>query len=160
MTTVLRITKQADYGLILLVRLAAEPGRVHPAADLATAAGLPLPMAGKILKRLAHEGLLESQRGAGGGYSLARDPATIDVAAIVTALDGPIALTDCLAHGPEECDHAAGCPTQGHWHRISQAIRQALEGVTLADLCRPAVPPLVRLDAIAVRTPAREAART
>ncbi len=157
----LRITKQTDYGILLLVRLAHEPGRTQPAADLAAAAGLPLPMAGKILKRLARAGLLTSHRGAGGGYGLARDPAAIDVATIVTALEGPIALTDCLAHGPDECNHAAGCPTQGHWHRISHAIRQALEGVTLAQLCRPAAPAppaLVRLDAIAVRAPAREAA--
>lgn len=133
----LRITKQADYGIILMVRLAAEPARVHAAVDLASAAGLPLPMAGKILKRLAHEGLLVSRRGAGGGYSLARDPGSIDVAAIIAALEGPIALTDCLAHGPGGCDHEAGCPTQGHWYWISRAIRDALGGITLAQLCAP-----------------------
>ena len=71
----LRITKEADYGIVLLSHFAAGgDGSVHTARDLAEQAHLPLPMVGKILKSLARNGLLLSLRGVHGGYRLARSP--------------------------------------------------------------------------------------
>lgn len=130
----LRITRQTDYGIILMTRLAEEPGGVRTAAELAAATRLPLPMVSKVLKGLARRGLLSSQRGAAGGYSLARAPEAISVAELIAAIEGPIALTDCIAHGPGRCGQSGCCPTQGHWHLINAAIRRALEGVTLAQM--------------------------
>jgi FeS assembly SUF system regulator len=134
----LRITRQTDYGVILLTHLAAHSGEVYNAPELAADAGIPLPMAGKVLKTLTRAGILHSHRGATGGYSLARPPAEISVAQILTALEGPIALTECIALGPGECDQEVGCPTRGNWQRINLAVHQALEGVSLADMTRPA----------------------
>lgn len=134
----LRITRQTDYGVILLTHLAERPGRVYNAPELAAETGLPVPMAGKVLKILARAGLLASQRGARGGYILARSPEAISVAEVITALEGPIALTDCLTHGPGECGQLAGCPTRGNWHQINAAVQHALARISLAEMARPA----------------------
>lgn len=132
----IRITKQADYGIVLLSYIAAEPsGRSWNARDLAQISHLPLPMVGKILKALVRKGLLVSHRGVKGGYNLARTPEAITVADIVAALDGPIAMTACAAH-PGDCELESNCPSTSHWNRISLAIRSALEGITLAEMSR------------------------
>lgn len=131
----LRITKETDYGIVLLIFFArAAWGSMHNARDLAADARLPLPMASKILKRLARYGILESHRGVKGGYSLARRPSVISVAEIIEALDGPIGLTECSV---SSCDRENGCPGRGPWQRINKAVRMALENVTLADMAAP-----------------------
>ena len=134
----LRITKQTDYGLIALTQLAVSPERVRSAAELAAAGGLPAPMVSKVLKVLGRAGLVESVRGAAGGYRLSRASENLSVAEIVAALEGPIAITDCLATA-DACQHQALCPTHNHWHLINNAIQEALSQVTLADLVQPAL---------------------
>jgi FeS assembly SUF system regulator len=137
----LRITRQTDYGVVLLAHLATHPERSYNAPELAAEAAIPLPMAGKVLKALTRSGLLRSQRGVAGGYQLARPAAAITVAEILTALEGPVALTDCIAHGPGECHQARGCPSRLNWEHINQAVLAALEGVSLADMTGPTRPP-------------------
>jgi len=133
----IRITKQTDYGIVLMTHLAEAPERRYSGPDLAAEAGLPLPMVSKILKLLARDGLLESHRGVKGGYALARSPEEITVDEIIAALEGPIAITECIEHAPSDCDHEAVCPTRGNWQKINQAIRQALEQITLAEMTHP-----------------------
>ena len=96
-------------------------------------------MASKILKGLVHAGLLVSYRGAKGGYGLARSARDISVADVIVALEGPIALTACIEHGPGECDIEALCPARANWQRINDAIREALEGITVMEMAQ-AVP--------------------
>ena len=99
----LRIRRLTDYGIVLLAHLASDPrGATHNARELSAQTGLPLPVVSKILKHLTHSGVLVSQRGAKGGYGLARDARHITVAEIVSALEGPIALTEC-ADGEGQC---------------------------------------------------------
>ena len=93
----IRITKQTDYGIVLLTHLAANPERQYTAPELAAEARLPLPMVSKILKLLARDGLLASHRGVKGGYSLARPAEEISMAEIIAALEGPIAITECVS---------------------------------------------------------------
>jgi FeS assembly SUF system regulator len=132
---VLRITKQTDYGIVLMTLFAARrEGDAKSARDLALETGLPLPMVGKILKLLVREGMLASQRGARGGYRLSRPAAQINVADIVRALEGPIAITECVEVGPGECRFLSGCALQPNWLRINQAIQDALQGITLMDM--------------------------
>ena len=100
----IRITKQTDYGIVLLTHLAAQPERQLNAPELAAETQLPLPMVSKILKLLVREGLLLSHRGVKGGYSLGRPPAEITMAEIIASLEGPIAITECI-------DVAATAPT-------------------------------------------------
>jgi len=142
----LRMTKQTDYGFVLLSQLAAAPDRVANAPDLASETRLPLPMVSKTLKLLARHGLLRSHRGVKGGYSLRRPPGEITAAEILRALEGPVALTVCIDGTPGECDRGAFCQVRGHWQAINRAIDTALAGVTLAQLALPGgQPDLVRL---------------
>jgi FeS assembly SUF system regulator len=136
----LRITKQTDYGIVLLTHMASTPARQAAATELAHEAALPAPMVAKILKLLARAGLLQSHRGAAGGYSLARPPEEMSVADIITALEGPIAVTECTDGEPGLCHQEASCPVRSNWNRINQAIREALEGISLAEMTHPVAP--------------------
>lgn len=141
----IRITRITDYGIVLMSHLAMAPERLYNAPDLAADARLPLPMVSKVLKQLSRAGLLESQRGVHGGYALARPAEAISVVEIIGALEGPIAMTECIDGAPGDCEHEPSCPVRSNWHRINQAIREALDGITLAEMSHPAPARLVRL---------------
>jgi len=131
----IRLTKQADYGIVLLTQLAST-GQA-PATELALQTHLPGPMVSKILKLLARSGLLVSHRGVRGGYELGRSAAEISVADVILALEGPIALTECSEHSDHECSYEAFCRVRENWQRINRAVREALENITIADMARP-----------------------
>jgi len=135
----IRITKQTDYGIVLLTHLAAQPLRHLNAPELASETQLPLPMVSKILKVLVREGLLLSNRGVKGGYSLARRPDEITMAEIIAALEGPIAITECIEVS-SDCSHEQLCPVRSNWQRINAAVREALDGITLAEMAMPLSP--------------------
>jgi FeS assembly SUF system regulator len=137
-STMIRLSRLTDYGIVLMSQLAAAPERTYNAAEVASGVGLPLPTVSKVMRRLAKRRLLTSHRGAKGGYSLARPPGEISVGEIITALEGPVSLTVCTGgRSPGTCKHEPRCPVQGHWQRINNAIRCALESVTLADMTAP-----------------------
>jgi len=134
----LRITKITDYGVLLLTRLADAGARgTRNARDLADELDLPLPTVSKILKTLTRAGLLASHRGARGGYALTRRPEQISITEVITALDGPVALTRCGAEA-EGCPREELCGVSANWQIISDAVRAALEKITLAEMVRPA----------------------
>jgi len=130
----IRMSRLTDYGIVLMSYMAAHPDRVHTAAEVATGARLPLPTVSKLLRVLAREELLLSQRGVKGGFSLARSAGAITVGAIIGALEGPVSLTVCTTGPRGECEHEPMCPVRGPWQRINRAVRQALEGITLAEM--------------------------
>jgi FeS assembly SUF system regulator len=142
----LRVTKQADYGIVLMTHMAIDPERRCTAPELASETMIPLPMVSKILKILSKSELLLSHRGVKGGYSLARDPGEITVAEMITALEGPIAFTECIEGAPGFCTQEAVCRLRSNWQRINMALTRALEGISLAELAQP-MPALVRLGA-------------
>lgn len=131
----LRISRLTDYGTVVLARLAESRDRFASAAEVAGATGLGLPTVSKLLKMLAKSGLVDSARGAQGGYRLARDAREISAADVIDALEGPVSITDCSAHD-RHCDLEATCSVGGTWQRINRAIRQALDEISLADLLR------------------------
>jgi FeS assembly SUF system regulator len=133
---VIRLSKLADYGIVIMTNLARQPGRHHNAPEIAARSHIPQPMVSKILKALARAGLLTSQRGAKGGYGLARPAEAISVAEVISALDGPIALTACIEDGPGGCEIEALCPARANWHRINDAIRSALDGISMAEMAQ------------------------
>lgn len=133
----IRITREADYGILLMTGLAQADGQPRSAAALAQRRQLPLPMVSKILKTLARAGLLVSQRGAQGGYSLARPPADISAADIIGALEGPIAITECSGESHDGCSRLDHCEVSGHWPRINQVIYAALQNISLLEMSRP-----------------------
>lgn len=132
----LRIAKLTDYATVLMVRLAREPARCFSAAQLADELGLPQPTVAKLLKRLLQAQLLASVRGVAGGYSLAHAPRAISVADVVSAIEGPVALTECT-RGAGNCSLERNCATRANWQLISRAVRVALEAVSLADMAMP-----------------------
>ncbi len=84
-----------------------------------------------------------STRGAHGGYRLARPLSSISVAEVIVAIDGPIALTSCV-DGGSGCESQSLCPVAGRWDPVNDAIREALLGITLADMSE-ALPRALRL---------------
>jgi len=141
----IRMTKTADYAIVLLTRMASEADRIFNAPELAHDAQLPAPTVSKVLKILARDGLLASHRGAKGGYSLQRPPEEISVEEIISAVEGPIGITECIDDTPGECGQEPVCPVRGNWQRINEAIRQALGGITLAEMAPPAAQELVTI---------------
>ena len=133
----IRITRETDYGIIVLAFMARNRQHSFSAATLAKEGGLPLPMVSKVLKVLAKAGLLVSQRGARGGYTLARPPEAISAAEIIDALEGPIAITECSSGLPSACVHEGHCAVSNHWHRINSAVREALGNISLFEMSRP-----------------------
>lgn len=133
-----KISRLADYGIVLLTGMARKPLETSwTARDLAETSRLPLPMVSKVLKLLAREGVLASHRGVKGGYSLARHPGAISVADIIRALDGPIALTNCVEHAPGCCDFQTGCSVRVHWELINAAVISSLQAINLAEMANP-----------------------
>ncbi len=105
------LSKLADYGVIVASHLAADPDRQETAAAIAAATRLPPATVAKLLKALAHAGLVSATRGAAGGYRLARLP--------------------------EDCDRTNYCPTRPHWAAINRAVGAALSAVSLDEMIGP-----------------------
>jgi FeS assembly SUF system regulator len=147
-----RISRLTDYGIVVMAHLAeCEDDDSHNARELAEQTQLPAPVVSKILKSLTRAGLLTSQRGSKGGYSLARIPGEISVVEMITALEGPVGITECTIH-PGACAQESSCQVRDPWQRINAAVRAAMEQITLADLAKPIDPagsfvPLVGLGA-------------
>lgn len=132
----LRVSKLADYGTVVMASMARDPHHVHSAAEMAARIGLAAPTVSKILKLLARNGLVTSSRGAKGGYRLHCDPAQISVAQIVGAMDGPIGMTECSTT-PGACAQEAACTIRPHWQTINHIVLEALQRVTLEQMTRP-----------------------
>ena len=143
----IRLSRLADYGVVLMTHIATLADKMHTAHAVATATHIPEPTASKILKALARADLLDSHRGANGGYTLARTPAEIRVTEVIVAVDGPIALTSCLDAEGTDCTLLSTCPTRTNWQTINDAIHHALDEVSLADMMGPMaafIPPFER----------------
>ena len=129
----LRLSKLADYAVVVLVRLS-RGDAVQTSPGIATITGLPEPTVAKVLKALASGGLVISQRGARGGYRLARPLATIQVADVVAAIDGPVHLTACVDGSSASCETGHSCSCRGGWDKVNEAVMQALGTISLADI--------------------------
>ena len=148
----LRISKLADYGTVVMVYLAKRSQILCNARDIALHTHLAVPTVSKLLKRLTAAGLLSSVRGVAGGYRLQRSASQISVTEIIYALDEYRGLTECSLQ-PNECSLRGFCHVQGNWQLISQGIAAALDSVSLDDLAKPALMAidLDRIKALAVK---------
>lgn len=133
-----KISRMTDYGVVVMAQLAhASDAVVVTAPDLASAAGLPAPSVAKILKRMARGGLVTSHRGIKGGYALARPAREINVADIIVAIEGPVAITACVDGAEGGCVVESLCPIRGCWDRVNAAVMRTLESMTLAEIASP-----------------------
>ncbi|PCG14231.1 MULTISPECIES: SUF system Fe-S cluster assembly regulator [Sphingomonas] len=139
----MRLSSLTDYAVVLLSAAARHCGGLARmnATRLAEETGVPLPTAQKLVSRLAAAGLIDSTRGTGGGIRLSRPPATITLADIIEAVEGPIAMTACVDAGHHDCGIAGNCRVKPHWNAVNRAVRGALAGVTLATLAAEAAAP-------------------
>ena len=135
-------TTKAEYGVRLLVELGRQrDGRPRSLKAIAEAEGLPLAYLERIVALLKKAGLVESTRGAHGGYRLTRRPAEVHMDELVLALEGPIAQMDCFGGDAarhvacsHESDHGHGCATKLLWTRVQGGVLKALQKTTLAEL--------------------------
>ncbi|MFV0625121.1 SUF system Fe-S cluster assembly regulator [Sphingomonas sp. ac-8] len=130
----MRLSSLADYAVVMMSATARHCGGVARlnATRLAEETGLPLPTVQKLVSRLSAAGLIETGRGAAGGFRLARPAAAISLVDIVEAVEGPIALTTCVDEG-RECS-VGNCRVRPHLQLVNDTVRGALAGVSLASL--------------------------
>jgi Rrf2 family protein len=136
----MRISSRCEYGLRAMVFLATQDDeRPVPLPEIAAHEDIPAPFLERILARLRDSGLVRATRGVSGGYQLAVPAADITVGDVVTALEGPLTLVGCL---PDDgaCARAESCASKVVWRRLETAISGALNGITLDELTREAVP--------------------
>lgn len=133
----IKLSKLSDYAIVVLSRLAAERGEVITTSMLSIETGIPEPTVSKVLKLLSKQKIVLSVRGANGGYKMERAPTDITVTELITALEGPIALTTCLEPAHNDCMIDALCPLKGGWSKVNMAVKSALDKVALADLLIP-----------------------
>ena len=143
----LKLTKKADYGLIAMRHLAqhSELGACS-AKDLAGIYSLPQEALAKILQRLTKAGLLESQFGTNGGYTLARDPRTITALEVIRAIDGPLFMTSCSTP-VRGCGQSERCTVREPLRKVSRSIEKVLQRLTIWEMTdkQPRPAPLVSL---------------
>lgn len=131
----IKLGKLTDYAVVLMVQMVREGEALSRSANqLAEKTGLPEPTVAKVLKQLSQSKLVESVRGAAGGYKLAGKGGGISICAVIEAMDGPIAITSCV---DSLCKTETTCPAKGKWTPVNTAIRAALEAVTIADMAAP-----------------------
>lgn len=137
----MRLSNLADYAVVTMSAAARRAGPARfSAAQLAAETGLPLPTVQKLAGMLVVAGLLRSVRGARGGLQLARPAASITLAEIVEAVEGPIALTSCVDNGRHDCALEGSCAVRPHWGVVNDALRGALAEVPLTRLAQIEVP--------------------
>ena len=130
----LKLTNAADYAIRCMLYIASFPEeRVVLRAEVAEAQNIPPSFTAKILRELVRAGLLHSSRGVNGGFSMARPAAEVDLLQIVEAIEGPVALTDCIPD-PGDCEHSANCPACGVWGEVQAHIVRILRDATLEGL--------------------------
>jgi Rrf2 family protein len=130
----LKLSKKADYGLIAVRHLAAEPAvGARSAKEIARLYGLPLELLAKILQKLAKNGLLISQHGTNGGYALAKAPSEITAFEVIRAIEGPLFITSCITDR-RECGQMIRCTVREPLQRVNETLVKALSEVTIASL--------------------------
>lgn len=129
----LKISRLADYGMVLMHRLIDDHSAKLSAKQLADVTRIPLPTVSKLLKQLSDAKLVYSERGVQGGYRLLRPPETINVAEVISAIDGEIALTDCLSQG-STCNLIEYCGLRSNWQYINNQVTSLLAGISILDM--------------------------
>jgi Rrf2 family protein len=128
----LRLTKKADYGLMAMKHLA-ERSRACSAKDIAESYGIPQEALAKILQRLAKAGLLRSQQGINGGYTLARAASSISAFEVIRAIEGPFFITSCVTVRGE-CDQTSRCTVREPLRKVNDSIEDVLKNIMLSQM--------------------------
>jgi Rrf2 family protein len=131
------ISTRSRYGLRFLVELRRRYGTGPiDLASIAEHQDIPEGYLAKLAATLRNAGLVRSERGAGGGFELAKPAERISIHDVVEILDGQVSLLDCTTD-PSRCPRSADCPTLPVWKGLETVIRNYLEGITLEALAKP-----------------------
>ena len=129
----LRIGKMADYALLVTNQLVKTTDELCTSEDLLQATQLPPATVRQLLKKLVDAGIVKSHRGAKGGYRLSNNPQTFTVADVISAIEGPIALTQCTQQ-LGNCDLEDHCDLKHNWNYVNQMVNTLFNHITLADM--------------------------
>ncbi len=132
----LKIGKMTDYAMMVLSTLAKEPELVMSSASLADSLQLPVTTVSKILKTLGDSGIVSSVRGAEGGYHLGKPAISINVAEVIEAMEGDLAMTECC-ESTNLCSMGSSCSMQDNWVKINQLIKSLLSRLSILDMAGP-----------------------
>jgi Rrf2 family protein len=131
----LELSRKSDYALRALIYLARLPShRFGRVSEISKAKDIPQAFLAQILPMLANRGLVKSQQGAHGGYSLARTPAEINFLEVIEAVEGPLRLNKCVDGDHSDCSILDACEMQHVWTRAQQQTADFLRRVTMADM--------------------------
>jgi FeS assembly SUF system regulator len=131
----IRFSKMADYGVLLLGHLAHNDDGLASSAELAETFHMPRPLVANLLKEFSRAGLLESRRGLHGGYRLARPATEISLLDVLNVIDGPVQLIECAADElVQACGYEDVCPSRSPMQSVHRRIVKLLEGITLSEL--------------------------
>ena len=155
----LKLSKKADYGLIAVRHLAMKYATgACSSKEIARAYGIPTELLAKILQKLVKKGLLVSQHGAEGGYTLARPPASVTVFEVIRAIDGPLLITSCITSHGDSCSQSNTCTVKEPLSKINEIIVQALSSVTISSLEENgSVPPAAGPALVQIESPGQHA---
>lgn len=128
----LRIGKMADYALLITNQMVIAD-QLSTTEALASATQLPLATVRKLLKQLVDANIVKSQRGAYGGYTLAKDPKHLSIADVISAIEGPIALTQC-ASDLGTCNLFDRCALKNNWSLLNDIVGEVLQKISLTDM--------------------------
>jgi FeS assembly SUF system regulator len=126
----IRISRMADYALLVVLNMCGRNDLITQ-DSLCQLTTISLPTVRKLMRSLTHNDLVESVRGSHGGYKLSSQPDQISIAEVIEAIDGPIALTECVKSDGGDCELADTCGLQGNWNIVNRLISNALHNVTL-----------------------------
>jgi Rrf2 family transcriptional regulator, nitric oxide-sensitive transcriptional repressor len=133
----MRLTKHTDYSLRVLVYLGVGPGRIATVEEVAAAYAISRNHLMKVVHRLATHGWIETQRGRGGGFRLARDPSAIGLGAVVRLTEPDFAVVECMDPHSDGCVIYDACALHGVLEDATNAWFAVLDRYTLADLLEP-----------------------
>lgn len=131
----IRISKMADYAVVILASMAEQSGQIMSAAQLAIETHLSEPTVSKILKQLSKAEIVKASRGTNGGYALNNAAKDLAIINVIEAIDGPLAIVTCTDSQAPECNFTELCGIKGRWDDVNAAICNALRNVSLADMC-------------------------
>ncbi len=129
----IRLSRLADYAIVLTCEMAMSPREIFSARKLHEQTGISQSAIMKILKLLAGAELIESARGANGGYRMRKDPGEVTILDVVQAIDGPVAVTLCSHQSAEPCSFEGTCMAKTGWGMVNHALQDTLSSFTIAD---------------------------
>ncbi|NLY56489.1 MAG: Rrf2 family transcriptional regulator [Firmicutes bacterium] len=130
------ITRKAEYAISILLELAQTGPDYVPSREVGKRQGIPQNLVPQLVSILSREGWIDALRGPRGGVRLAVDPATITLASVIEAIEGPIMVSRCLVQQGKSCPNQTKCPLRNVWAEAQRKVLEVLGDTSIADLVR------------------------